>query len=68
VLDLLDRVVRARGKTLLVVTHSAEVARRADRVLHLRDGALVEGHDGASVERRDGTLEERRDGASEEGQ
>jgi putative ABC transport system ATP-binding protein len=40
VLDLLDRVVRARGKTLLVVTHSADVARRADRVLHLRDGAL----------------------------
>ncbi len=40
VLALLDRAVRARGKTLLVVTHSAEVARRADRVLYLRDGML----------------------------
>jgi putative ABC transport system ATP-binding protein len=40
VLDLLDRVVRARGKTLLMVTHSTDVARRADRVLHLQDGAL----------------------------
>jgi putative ABC transport system ATP-binding protein len=42
VLDLLDRVVHARGKTLLVVTHSAEVARRADRILHLQGGALRE--------------------------
>jgi putative ABC transport system ATP-binding protein len=40
VLDLLDRMVRARGKTLLTVTHSPEVADRADRVLYLRDGAL----------------------------
>lgn len=40
VLDLLDRMVRARGKTLLMVTHSPEVARRADRTLHLHDGAL----------------------------
>ncbi|MGZ8243315.1 MAG: ABC transporter ATP-binding protein, partial [Methylomagnum sp.] len=40
VLDLLDRTVRARGKALLMVTHSPEVAGRADRVLYLRDGAL----------------------------
>lgn len=43
VLDLLDRMVRARGKTLLVVTHSREVARRADRILYLHDGILRTG-------------------------
>lgn len=42
VLDLLDRMVRAQGKTLLVATHSQEVAQRADRVLHLRDGLFQE--------------------------
>lgn len=42
ILDLLDRAVRQRGKTLLVATHSAEVAGRADRVWRLRDGALVD--------------------------
>ena len=40
-LDLLDRLVRAQGRTLIVVTHSAEVARRADRVVHLDDGRLT---------------------------
>ncbi len=40
VLDLLDRLVRDRGHTLLLVTHSPDVAARADRVLHLVDGRL----------------------------
>lgn len=41
VLDLLDRLVRARGRTLILVTHSAEAARRADRIVRLRDGRIV---------------------------
>lgn len=40
VLDLLQRLVRTNGKTLVMVTHSPEVAGRADRVLYLRDGLL----------------------------
>ncbi len=40
VLDLLDRLVRRRGHTLLLVTHSAEVAALADRRLVLSDGRL----------------------------
>lgn len=40
VLDLLDRLVRALGRTLMLVTHSVEVARRADRVIRLVDGRL----------------------------
>lgn len=41
VLDLLDRLVRAKGHTLILVTHSAEVARRADRVVRLMGGKLA---------------------------
>jgi putative ABC transport system ATP-binding protein len=40
-LDLLDAVTRQSGKTLLLVTHSREVAARADRVLTIEDGHLV---------------------------
>ncbi len=42
VLDLLDRLVRAKGHTLIVATHSAEVAARAGRLLRLADGRLSE--------------------------
>ena len=41
VLDLLDRLVRAKGHTLILVTHSAAVARRADRIVRLADGRLA---------------------------
>ena len=41
VLDLLDRLVRAKGHTLILVTHSAEVAKRADRIVRLVDGQLA---------------------------
>jgi putative ABC transport system ATP-binding protein len=40
-LDLLDQLVRAQGRTLILVTHSADVARRADRTVRLADGLLV---------------------------
>ena len=42
VLDLLDGLVREGGRTLLAVTHSRELAARADRVLRLDHGRLVE--------------------------
>ena len=40
VLALLDRLRRERGLTLVVVTHSAEVAAAADREVGLRDGTV----------------------------
>lgn len=42
VLDLFDGLNRDHGLTLVVVTHSEEVSRRARRVLSVRDGRLVE--------------------------
>ena len=41
VLSLLLEMIRGTGKMLLMATHAQEIARRADRVLHITDGALV---------------------------
>src|SRR5688572_32476717 len=41
VLELFDQLHRQRGVTLVVITHSHEVAARAERVVHLRDGRIV---------------------------
>ena len=40
ILDLLTDCNRREGQTLLMVTHDASIAERADRILHLRDGRL----------------------------
>jgi putative ABC transport system ATP-binding protein len=42
VLDLSAALRSSRGMTVLMVTHDPLVATRADRVLHLRDGRLVD--------------------------
>ncbi|MGA1058219.1 MAG: ABC transporter ATP-binding protein, partial [Phycisphaerales bacterium] len=41
VMDLLSRLHRDLGKTLVVVTHDPAVAARAERTLHLEKGRLV---------------------------
>jgi putative ABC transport system ATP-binding protein len=41
VMELLDALTRRSGRTLLLVTHSREVAALADRVLTIEDGRLV---------------------------
>ncbi len=42
VIGLLDSLVRQRGKTMVVVTHSADVVNLADRLFLLREGTLKE--------------------------
>ena len=42
VLELMERVNREYGCTIVIVTHNAAIARMADRVLRLRDGRLAE--------------------------
>jgi len=41
VLDLFDSFQRDRGLTLIVITHSSDVAARAHRVVTMRDGQVV---------------------------
>ncbi len=42
VLNLFDQLHRERGMTLIVITHSLEVAERAERIIWIRDGRLTE--------------------------
>lgn len=42
IMDLMRAVVSARSMTALVATHDAALLDRADRVITLRDGALVD--------------------------
>jgi putative ABC transport system ATP-binding protein len=42
VLDLLDRLTRRAGRTMVMATHSREVVGLADRTFRLQDGRLVE--------------------------
>lgn len=49
ILNLLERLVEDFGKTILMVTHDPRAAERAQVVLHLDKGVLVEGQ-----KRRDG--------------
>jgi len=45
ILELLTTLARERKKTLVMVTHSSEMAEQADRVLRMEDGFLVGGKD-----------------------
>ena len=55
IMDLLDDLHRARGLTLIHVTHNLNFAKRADRVLRLERGRLEEGcGDASSPEPRKG--------------
>jgi putative ABC transport system ATP-binding protein len=42
ILDLFDRLHKDRGMTLVLVTHSEEVAHRAERIVRVLDGEIVE--------------------------
>ena len=45
VLNLLTSLAREMGQTVLIVTHSLQVAREADRVIALEDGKVIENPD-----------------------
>jgi putative ABC transport system ATP-binding protein len=51
IMGLLQRLVREEGLTMLLVTHDMGVARFADRIVHLRDGAVerIEASEAAAV-------------------
>ena len=41
VMDLLCHFNRENGQTFVIVTHDLEVGKRANRIIHMRDGAIV---------------------------
>lgn len=45
ILELLLELQRERGTTLILVTHSPEIAQRAHRVITLKDGGIVTGQE-----------------------
>jgi putative ABC transport system ATP-binding protein len=42
IMDIIDRLVREHGKTVLMVSHDPRAAERARVVLHLDKGVLIE--------------------------
>jgi putative ABC transport system ATP-binding protein len=44
IIRLFERLNRERGTTLAIVTHDPQVARRADRVIQMRDGRVLDPH------------------------
>jgi ABC-type lipoprotein export system ATPase subunit len=62
VLDLLDRLTRRAGKTMVMVTHSPEMIGLADRVLRIESCRLVERMSAAEAEAQE--ARRRRQGGS----
>ena len=54
VMDLLERLNAERGVAVVIVTHEAEVAARAPRQIHIRDG-VVERDQGSATDATDAT-------------
>ncbi|MGE5141735.1 MAG: ATP-binding cassette domain-containing protein, partial [Rudaea sp.] len=53
ILDLLTRLARESGKTLIMVTHSPEMAAQADRVLRLDHGRIIQDRRNGSANGRE---------------
>ncbi len=49
VMDLFHRLNKERGKTIVLITHSNELASETDRILTMRDGVLEGGIEVASI-------------------
>jgi putative ABC transport system ATP-binding protein len=62
ILDMLEEL-NQKGITLAVVTHDPEVARRADRVLEMRDGEIVRRTSAAEVSDANPVFDHSRGGA-----
>jgi putative ABC transport system ATP-binding protein len=56
IMSLIERLVREDKKTVLMVTHDPVIAQRADTVLHLEKGALVEAGQPATAGQSEGAV------------
>jgi len=63
--QILDQLVslNQQGLTLAVVTHDPDVARRADRVLEMRDGEIIRRHAAADLSAASALFDQGREGA-----
>jgi len=43
VISLLKSANQKYGRTILMITHSQEIARQADRIIRIEDGRIAEG-------------------------
>jgi len=46
-LELLRRLNRQQGQTTVMITHSAEAAAAADRIVYMKDGRVLDNNDGS---------------------
>ena len=44
VMQMMVRLCKEQGQTLVLVTHDLEIAGHADRIITMRDGVIVEDH------------------------
>ncbi|MFA6502753.1 MAG: ATP-binding cassette domain-containing protein [Candidatus Paceibacterota bacterium] len=44
ILDMLIALNKKEGKTLIIVTHDADIAKKADQIITLKDGKTIPGH------------------------
>jgi len=54
ILDIISRLSKEFGKTVFLVTHDPVAAKRADKILHLDKGTLLEYADGTLSESKPG--------------
>lgn len=49
IMDIFHRLNREQGKTIVLITHSPELAREADRIITLFDGEIISTEEGGKV-------------------
>ena len=49
IMDIFHRLNREQGKTIVLITHSPELAREADRIITLFDGEIISNEEGGKV-------------------
>lgn len=49
VMEYLEKLVREYGKTMIIVTHNQEIARLADRIIHMKNGQIISNEVNTSI-------------------
>ncbi len=60
IIDLMCDLNRANGQTFVLVTHALDIGQRADRIVRMRDGQIVDDGNGNGVSQQQGEAASRR--------